>query len=174
VGVLIMTAGMDTKLYEFWEIAQPEIMYYVKRNISADDVEDVMQEIFIVIFAKFERFINSDGKREKTVIDFKRWVYKIAKNEIYNAIKKNKRNDHVGINFFCENISEPVNEIEESNNKIAFEQLISCLNDKDKNLIIQRLIYDLPFKDISEKAGESLAALKMRHHRAIRRLKKNI
>ncbi len=62
-----------------------KIMRYARKFLSdSEDINDIIQEIFIKSYTNIQDF---DTKRK-----FSTWLYRIAHNELVNALKKKKKN----------------------------------------------------------------------------------
>ena len=74
----IESFGMLTERYE------RKISHYARKFIfNSDDIEDLVQEVFIKAYVNLKSF---DTSRK-----FSSWLYRIAHNEFINAIKKKSR-----------------------------------------------------------------------------------
>jgi RNA polymerase sigma-70 factor (ECF subfamily) len=121
---------------------------YAKKFLSdSDEINDVLQEIFIKVYVN----INSFELTKK----FSPWIYRIAHNELVNTLKKKKKNIFSLLNldiFLPYNISKE--SIDRDNENRDIKNLIeNCL---DKLSILYRepiiLFYleNLSYKEISE------------------------
>lgn len=67
---------------------EPAIRAFVRRLVPArTDVPDVMQEVALVLWKKFEHLPNPD--------DFRRWAFGVAKNEALAWLRDKRRDRHV-------------------------------------------------------------------------------
>jgi RNA polymerase sigma-70 factor (ECF subfamily) len=162
----------ETKLLYFWDEVYPEIEAYCNRKIQAGDIDDVLQEIFIVIYKKFDRFMKSGGGREKTVTDFKLWAYRIASNKISNLARRNNRRTHLDIDEFLHIIPSKNDVVADVIDRHVFQQFVSALPENDRNVILSVLVDDMRFEDISAQTGENISTVKTRFRRAKKKLKK--
>jgi len=63
---------------------EAKIRRYARKFLSAkEDIKDIIQEIFIKTYTNIQSF---DTKRK-----FSSWIYRIAHNELINALKKKKK-----------------------------------------------------------------------------------
>lgn len=167
-----MTAEHESKLSDLLENIGIELEQYIRRCVPESDAGDVLQNAFIVMAKKFDRFLKADGGREKTEQDFRQWAYKITYYEILSQRKRNRRHGHEDIAIIDWMVPSASDEIGEAASKITFYQIISGLNDKEKAVIESVMVKDLSFQEISEQTGEGISAIKMRYHRAKKKLQK--
>ncbi len=161
----------QSKILEFWEVILPEIELYVKKNISLDDVEEVLQEILIVIIRQFDEKMKQKNGSYKTNHDFKLWTYRIATNKIFNIRKRNNRHSHLDISIFIDTI--PRDDVEDAISKIMLQQTLSQLSQSDLNLL-QLRANALPFKEISQIMRKSETALTSQFYRLKKKLVKSL
>lgn len=79
--------GGDTDLFGFLvERYAPKMERYARKFLSrdADDVKDIVQEVFIKAYVNIRSF--NAARR------FSPWLYRIAHNEFVNAFRKKRRN----------------------------------------------------------------------------------
>ena len=83
--VALIQAG-NVNFFEFLINRYKEkIKRYARKFLSeTEDVNDIVQEIFIKVYINIQSF---DTKRK-----FSSWLYRIAHNELVNALKKKKKN----------------------------------------------------------------------------------
>lgn len=138
--------------------------------------KDLTQEVFLKVFKNIKQF-----KKDK---NFKIWLFKIARNTVYDYFKKKK--DYVFTDFEKENgedyqIKDFLLKDEDLfkiyNNTYLIEKLkeeISNLSEKDKNLYFLYYEQNYSLKEVAEILNESLNTIKARHRRLILKLKKVI
>ena len=160
-----------SKILEFWEVILPEIELYAKKNVSLDDVEEVLQEILLVIIRKFDEKMKQKNGSYKTNHDFKLWTYRIATNKIFNIRKRNNRNSHLDISVLMDTI--PGNDVEDAISKIMIQQALSQLSQSDL-ILLQLRANALPFKEISQIMRKSETALTSQFYRLKKKLVKSL
>ena len=157
---------MASDLAELWKKVNPEIETYISHHISSEDVETVLQETAVTIVKKYHLFIKG---KEKTITDFKLWVYKIATYEVYNHRRRNKQLGTISLEYFPNVISE-TDEIGQAFLKLLIQQLVSTLNEKERMLLEFKIYKDLTFQEISEITGENINTLISRYNRLLKKL----
>jgi RNA polymerase sigma-70 factor (ECF subfamily) len=133
---------------------------------SAEDAEDLTQEIFIRAYQYLWRY---DRRRK-----FFTWLYTLALNLIKNHIRKNKK----------ENLSKELRDSAHADNKLLPEEkmiedqeMITCLSkleDELRAMIIMKFQQELSFEEIAAITGKSLSAVKMTIYRGLEKLRELI
>ena len=141
--------------YYLIERYEPKILRYIKRitNISPEESEDLLQEIFIKVYRNLNRFNRK--------LKFSSWVYRIAHNEIINQYRK-KKSYSAAIDLFTENddtdylagfISEALeidNDYISRENAEKVRAALAKLPDKYREVLILRYFEDQSYKEISD------------------------
>lgn len=136
---------------------EKKLLSYIskKTNLSVEDAENLLQDIFIKVYKKLNYYNSS--------YTFNAWIYKIAYNAILDNYKKKDKWNHVSLDL---NIDEEWNNslldlIEDKNaniednlkkqelNKKIFE-IINSLDEKYKEVIILKYMEDLKYEEISD------------------------
>ena len=146
---------------------------FIRRfGFSEDETADLLQDIFIKVWKHAQKF---DAEKSS----FKTWLFTIARNTIYDALRKKKR--EVNISSMDDKKS---GEFEDESqdvfsilNKIEDKKLLDSLIDKlptdYKTVVLLHLEEDLTFKEIGEVLDKPLDTVKSQYRRALIKLKKN-
>jgi len=125
---------------------QDKLIRYGYRFLpQANDVEDVVQEVFLKTYTNFKGY-NSKQK-------FSSWIYRIAHNTFIDVVRARK-NEPVPFFDPDELWPHPVatdDQIKETDNRILRRQLDACLNElelKYREPLALRYYDDLSYKDI--------------------------
>ena len=87
--VCVVREGGQEKYREIIRRYQPKLAHYLRKFIkNPDELEDILQEVFIKAFKN----LNSFALEKK----FSSWIYRITHNEAINSLKK-KSNNHIDI-----------------------------------------------------------------------------
>jgi RNA polymerase sigma-70 factor (ECF subfamily) len=127
---------------------EAKISRYARKFLSdSDDINDVLQEIFIKVYININSF---DVSRK-----FSPWIYRIAHNELVNALRKKKKNVLPILNldvFLPYNLSK--DGLEKDNNirdiKKMAETCLDGIDAKYREPIILFYFDELSYKEISE------------------------
>jgi len=134
---------------------ESKILRYIKRitNISPEESEDLLQEIFIKVYRNLNRFNRK--------LKFSSWVYRIAHNEIINQYRK-KKSYSATIDSFTENdaadhlngfIGEALgidNDYISRENAEKVRAALAKLPDKYREVLILRYFEDQSYREISD------------------------
>lgn len=123
---------------------------------NAQDAEDITSETFV-------RALTASGKiRAGTV---KGYLLTIARNLAYKELKREKRTVSLNIDL-AENRPQPPQLVEQSLSLQAAMQFIQTLPEADRVALILRLQNELPYEEIADVLNISLAAARVKVHRA--------
>ncbi len=150
----------------------PRLGSVVKSYLGYDDVDDVVQEVFIKVFKNIKKF-RGDAKLST-------WLYRIAVNVCKDMLSKRKRNNEFLTDFreTDEKVAfEPpatTNVFREVMDEMSFDELmdiVAKLTEDDRLLIKLRDIDDLSYEEIAEILEKPVGTVKSRLHYARKRLK---
>ena len=142
----------------YWAIRQ--------RVGTHDDSNDVMQEVFILVWKNLPKF----EWRSK----LSSWLYRIAINESYTHLRKIKRHGAVGL----EDGEMP--EIERLKSDewfdgeegiLKLESAIRQLPTKQRQVFELRYYQEMPYEEMHEILGTSVGALKAQYHHAQKKIR---
>lgn len=125
---------------------------YIRRktSVSKEDIEDLLQDIFIKIYLNLRGF--------DTSLKFSSWAYRIAHNEIISWYRKKKIRPQINfedfeeenlINFFKEETNLE-KEFDRNELKRLVKESIDKLDDKYKDIIVLRLLEEKEYEEISD------------------------
>lgn len=134
------------------------------------EVEDVVQETFTKIYLNANRFRVQEGAT------FKSWAYRILINTTFTYYQKLKKKD----NFFAQLDDEiwailpdlKGATIERDSTRDMVASVLSRMPTQLARVLKMHFIDDLPQKQIAEREGLSVPAVKTRIHRAKKEFKK--
>lgn len=159
---------MDQKTYiEAFKEHNKSIYNFIFLRVNLQKVvaEDLSQECFLKAW-NYRHTYNSKKSGVKT------WLFKIAKNVIYDNYKKEK--------FKFDDLEKHIDmvfEEEFGEKKILIEVIyrsFDMLSELEKEVLILRFIEELELKEICEIVGKSYVNTKVLIHRSINKLKKKI
>lgn len=167
---------MQEDISEIYKTYSPRILVYLSRLVGKDDAEDLMQEVFIKVFNSLKTF--------KGDAQVSTWIYKIATNTAIDKLKsfnyrkeKNKLTSldyieplklHAGLEANRETDLEYNLLKQEMNQCIA--DYINKLPDNYRMIFLLREYDNLSFEEITEITGISFDNVKIRLHRAKKKL----
>ena len=128
----------------------PKLKRYIQKltNISEDEKEDILQDVFLTIYQNYYYFENGEK--------FSSWIYKITHNKTIDYWKKNGKNTSISIDdnlsfvesiFWENNILENLQKQEESE---ILKKIFQKLPLKYKEIFILRFDEGKSYEEISE------------------------
>lgn len=150
---LVVLSLENSENYRFLiERYEGKFSQYIRRkaSVSKEDIEDVLQEVFIKIYVNLRGF--------DTSLKFSSWAYRIAHNEIITWYRKKKIRPQINfedyeeenlINYFKEdtNIEK---EFDATILKEHIKEAIEKLDEKYKDIIILRFLEEKEYEEISD------------------------
>lgn len=135
------------------------------RLLDDDDIKDAIQNTMLITYKK--------AKKIKDIKCFKTWMIRVLINECNKIYNKNKRNNDIFnkiiIDSGFEHYEDPIQEV---NNKMNFDLLISRLNYDER--IVLTLYYNSGFSciQISKILKKNVNTIKSRITRGVNKLRK--
>lgn len=141
------------------------ITFCLKLFVSKDDVEDILQEIFMKVYKNLYKF-NKSWR-------FNTWIYRVALNTLKD-IKKKKKITTTELNYeaMIQNNSFHDNCIENLHNNEIIKKMFTDMDEKLKTMFILRYYEEMSFKEIGLIFNMSSEAVRMKIFRAKDRLYK--
>lgn len=153
----------DNKVaFEKFYLKYKNLVYGIAFSILKNeaDAEDMVQIVFTKIF-EMEKNKLPNNKEAC-------WIYSLTKNETISLLRRKKKNIDL----------EDIYEIEDSNNEInkiidknTCNNLISKLNDKEKEIVSLKILAKLSFNEIGQVLNEPVGTIKWRYYKSIHTLK---
>jgi len=130
-------------------------------RLGPHDLADASQDAMVVTWTKLASFTGT-GPLEA-------WVHRICRLEFLSALRKRRR----GAAQACEHCDEVVAAERSGHHATQVERIeaaLKLLDGVDAELVRQRLWQELEFTTMAERCSASVAAVKARYYRAVRRL----
>lgn len=166
----------DTLAYqELYDEYVEKIGGIARSYLGIDDVEDVVQEVFIKIYKNIKKFRGDSS--------LSTWIYRITVNVCKDMLGKKHRRKEVLTSFGEEeddeknNIKEPADDLQPSDvlmRTLSAEEIlkaIDSLSKEDRLLINLREIEEMSYEQIAEIMDKPVGTVKSRLHYARERLK---
>ncbi len=150
---------------------EAKLLRYGRKFLSnRDDIEDVVQEVFIKTYESIQSFDVS--------LKFSSWIYRIAHNTFVNALRKNSRNPILHLFDFDTLVSHPVYEDpenfekEQKSMKKMLDRGLDELTPQYKEILILYFLEELSYKEIADVLRIPIGTVGIRVKRAKAALKK--
>ena len=170
----------DQEIIALWEAGQQErafneivrnyserLYWHVRRFVcSHEDTDDLLQEIFIKIWAALPSF-----RGEAQLFT---WLYRIATNETLNFLRKQKVRASLRFQSLDAELERRIDEDPYFNGSEAqrlLSKAIAKLPEKQRIVFSLRYYEDMSYENISEITGTSVGALKASYHIAYEKIK---
>ena len=157
----IHTLGL---LYERYKKRLFGFFYQINKNVSVS--EDLVQNVFIRVL-KYKHTFNDDSK-------FITWIFQIARNEMYDDFKKQKKDFYDDIESVSYQLNSDKNieaEINTAEEKLILKKAIDKLSPAKKELIVLSKLKELKYKEVGKIIGCTEGAARTKVHRALSDLK---
>lgn len=143
--------------------------YGQKFLASPDNIDDIVQDVFISAFQNINSF---DASRR-----FSPWIYRIAHNAYVNALKKNSRMPITLFDFdalVSHTVYEDPSDLEREQKEIRqmIESSLAKVPSKYKEVLLLRYFEDMDYKEIAEILEIPIGTVSIRIMRARDALKK--
>ena len=146
------------------------LFWYVRRFVCChEDADDLVQEIFIKIWAALPSF------REEAQLFT--WIYRIATNEALNFLRKQKVRAALTFRSIDAEMERRIDDDPYFNGSEAQRVLMKALQklpEKQKTVFSLRYFDDMKYEEISEITGTSVGALKASYHIAYQKIKSEL
>ena len=146
------------------------LYWHVRRFLcSHDDANDLLQDIFIKIWAALSTF-RGDAKLYT-------WVYRIATNEVLNHLRKQKFKALISLDSASGLLERKIDEATYFNGDELQRELhkaIQRLPEKQRIVFNLRYFDEMKYEEISEITGTSVGALKASYHHAYTKVKEDM
>ena len=139
----------------------------IKMTKNREEAEEISQDTFIKAFQNLEKF--------KGESKFSTWLYKIAYRTCLDTLKKNKNHrSNYDINEITLNhiksTDSILNELERKDRAIVMKECLDKLPSEERSILWMFYFDELSLKEIIEVTNLSEANLKVKLHRARKRL----
>jgi len=130
---------------------QAALLRYIHRisNLSSEEAEDVLQDIFIKIYTNLNDFDQS--------LKFSSWVYRITHNQVISNFRRNKaRPQSVDLEIESEHIMSLASKLDLEKEvdgvylREAIEKVLSEMDIKYREVLILKFLEEKSYKEISD------------------------
>ena len=146
------------------------LYWHIRRfTDSHDDTNDLIQEVFIKIWAALPSF-----RRDAQLFT---WIYRIATNEALNFLRKQKIRALISLDSADSILDRKLEQDAYFNgDKLQTELQKAIIRLPEKQRIVFNLRYfeEMKYEDISEITGTSVGALKASYHHAYNKIKETL
>jgi RNA polymerase sigma factor (sigma-70 family) len=138
--------------------------FFLQTGVGYCESEDLMQQVFYRIL-KYRQSYREDAS-------FKKWMFTIARNIMRRHFEKEKRHpeQELPLNLFNKT-ADSSEDIEKEEKIRALYKALERIPPPDRELISLSRFQGMKYEDIAEITGTSVGAIKVKVHRAIKKLR---
>ncbi len=139
--------------------------FFLRMNRDRETSRDLTQNVF----SRILKYRNSYDEKQS----FKTWIYKLARNVHIDHYNKNRylNSDYQDVETIQGNDRDALDEMEDSERKDILREALEQLPVEQKEVIELSRFQGLKYEEISKITGSSVPAVKVKVHRAIKKLK---
>lgn len=142
--------------------------YIYHKVLDKELAADICSQVFLKAMTGIKKY-----KIRET--PFSSWLYKIAYNEVMMFFRRSKKSRHVILDHaVIDGLQAELNEFDKEALLISVENVIGNLSEKELELIELRFYENKSFKEIGEIFSCSEGSVKVRSHRLMMKLKKDL
>lgn len=149
-------AGDRTALGELYNQYWPAVFRYLYYRVgNRQAAEDLASEVFTRMLEALPRY-------KPTAVPFKAWLFQIARNLAVDHFRKGGGRVSVSLDPEMENAMEedPYSRVERSLTNARLQSALSTLNPDQRDVIILRIIGEMPICEVAQALGKSEDAVK--------------
>jgi len=161
--------GSQDDFYQLYVLFSKAIYNFIWRLIgSTEDAEDLLQETFLKVHGELKHLRDPN--------QFRFWLYRIARNEVYQKLRRLQRSSEVSIddeeagyyNFLTDDTHQPDPEslaLSGELNEVVTRALDS-LSPKYRDVFVLAVFQKMSYEDITKVVGRSVLSVKTDIYRA--------
>lgn len=142
--------------------------YVFQRTATKEEAFDITSQVFLKAMTNLNKY-------EDRGFPFSSWLYRIAKSEVYQYFRNQDKSPV--LNVETDQLHQLSQEIEEENTVLNNEQLIEALaslSDDELPYVEMKYLEKRSFREIGEIMGVTENNAKVKTHRIIGRMRKNM
>ncbi len=165
--------GHERSFVKLYDLFFEPIFRYVAFRVPADQVEDLVGEIFYKVVKNLSKYEKKKGSR------FKSWIYRIAHNQVIDFYRKQKEllgEDGLEEDFFVNLPDEKEDTPEEQIlKKEVYEKLYTVmkqLSPSHREILELKFLEEFTNTEIAQITGKSEGSIRLMQLRALREMRK--
>ena len=161
----VKNGNMDSLIPLFDKYQVRIYNFFLRYTHDKEASEDLTQNVFSRII--------SYRKSYNEVYSFKTWIYQIARNVHIDHYSKNQHfaSDYVQAEDTVSESRDAIEEMEKQEKEQTLKDALGFLSMDYREIIELSRFQDLKYEDISKITGNSVGAVRVKVHRAIKKLK---
>jgi len=161
----VKNGNLDSLIPLFDKYQDKIFNFFLRYTHARETSEDLTQ----TVFSRILRYKQSYNE----VYTFKTWIYQIARNVHIDHYSKNQyfASDYLQAEDMALEASNAIEEMEKQQKKQTLKEALGLLSVDYREIIELSRFQDLKYEDISKITGNSVGAVRVKVHRAIKKLK---
>lgn len=156
----------EKALSALMDMYQQKLYWHIRRLVvNHEDADDVLQSVFIKVWKNLAKFRGEAGLYT--------WLYRIASNESFTFLRKEKKRRSLSINDEDMDLSNHLKADQYFNaNEMEWKLQVAMqkLPEKQKAVFSLRYYDEMPYSEISKVLETSEGALKASYHHAAKKI----
>jgi RNA polymerase sigma-70 factor (ECF subfamily) len=163
--VLRCQIGDKDALAELIGRYQAPLRYFINRlSVNSEMTEDIVQDTWLTVIRRIYSLKNLDA--------FSTWLYRIARNKVYQQLRRKKMLSRHDDNITVPNNTE--DDVLSPEDAAKIHRCLKQLQAEHKEVLMLRFLEQMSYKQISEVINCGLGTVKSRIHYAKLALKKEL
>ncbi len=165
VLVLRCQIGDKDAFAELIERYQAPLRYFISRlSANAEMTEDIFQDTWLTVIRRIHSLKKIDA--------FSTWLYRIARNKVYQQLRRKKKLAELDENIAVPNNTE--NDVFSPEDAAKIHRCLKELRPEHKEVLMLRFLEQMSYEQISQVINCRLGTVKSRIHYAKLALKKEM
>lgn len=165
--VAVKKGDLDKSSVLFEQYHQQLYGFFIKMTRDKEVARDLVQNVFYRML-KYRKSYNESHP-------FKAWIYQIARNAYADHLRKNKMqvSDYQNIEQVGGSEEGIEGQMEEDEKKNQLYRSLNMLSEDDRQLLVLSRFQKMKYEEIAKVMNYSVANVKVKVHRAIKKLRDN-
>ena len=155
-------AALEEVMELYTAYAAKIISVYLNRTLPAEDLEEVLSDVFVNLW----------NSRERLTGEVKPYLAAIARNAARQKLRQSRFMDSIPENWDTRDEAPlPEQRIESAEQAAALRQAISNMSPEDRDLLIRVYFLEQTVEEIAAVTGHNASTLRVRLHRGRKKLR---
>ena len=155
-------AALEEAMDRYTAYAAKIIAAYLNRTLPAEDLEEVLSDVFVSLW----------NSRERLNGEIKPYLAAIARNAARQKLRQSRFTEPLPTNWDMQDDTPPPEQwLESAEQSAALRQAISSMPPEDQNLFIRVYFLEQPVDEIAAVTGQNASTLRVRLHRGRKKLR---
>jgi RNA polymerase sigma factor (sigma-70 family) len=161
-------AGSDVGFEVIFHELSPAVAGYLRLN-GASEVDELTNEVFAQVHRGLPRFSGDWG-------GFRSWVFTIAHHRMVDEARRARRRPRLATAEVADEAAAGDVEAEAlaSLSDERLHRLLAVLSDDQRQVLLLRVVADLPLEEAATTLGKTVGAVKSLQHRALASLRRSL